>query len=238
MSPGLIPLDSPWLLALAALTPVLVVWTLGLFGRRRPDSDGAITTGNPLFHSPLPLRTEPLEKPLAKSARTMTLGEMQPWVTGLRHLPVEVAAPLLRHFSKVPDPSVQLYAQTLLQAGRERLQGVASRLEPAITAKDPRLCASLLETGLRLASPTLMAAGERHDALVQVKRQAEEILSRTAHTPRLLHVAARVFLEAGEPAHAARVLNLLPAGTPLRSSLEPLVDCALHQAANAAPPNA
>jgi hypothetical protein len=161
-------------------------------------------------------------------SRTQPVAELRDLALGLRYAPVEQAAPLLRHFMRSADPELALFGQSILQQGRELLQATCGQLQSHNDETDPRIAAAWLETSLRLASPALVAPGERHGCIEHLARRASDHLAACEHTPRLLTACARVFLAAGVPEKADAILSTLPDDSALRHALEPEVRFALN----------
>ncbi|MDB6120986.1 MAG: hypothetical protein JWO08_4767 [Verrucomicrobiaceae bacterium] len=203
------PPTAPLLtLAILALLPVLGTWLIVLVPSRKRQASG-ILLGNPLESAPLAPVVPPITKPLVHLSRSMSGSDMEGFILGLRHLPVELSAPLLSRFIKGNDPALQLYAQGILQQGREDLAGQFHRLQKQ-TPSDVRSAAWMLETGLRLAHPSLCSATERPGFLKHLVSLAAHRLQATADpSPLLLVNAAEVFLEAGMLEEADAALAVL-----------------------------
>lgn len=215
------------LLGLITLAPIFVAWALGLFASK-PEKKGVITTGNPLRAHGEVFEHDPVHESVLHLSRTENADELRGLALGLRHSPVAVAAPLLKHFMQSADPELALFSQSILQQGREKLQSTLNQLQNHHEPHDPRVAASLLETSLQLASPTLTAPGERDGRVQQIARKAGELLAACAHTPRLLAVCARVFLAAGDSEKAGSLVRSMPGDSELRRTLEPQVRFAQH----------
>lgn len=215
------------LLALIMLGPVLVAWAAGLFASPAQQMR-SIRIGNPLQDGVDAVDLDAAHGSVLHLSRTEPVPVLRDLALGLRHAPVEKAAPLLKHFMQSADPELALYAQSILQQGRERLQTGCGQLQNHHDHTDPRIAAALLESNLRLASPALTAEGERDSRLHQLAGKASELLGSCTHTPRLLAAGVRTFLAAGDPVRAASVLETLPADSALRHALEPEVRFALN----------
>lgn len=224
----ILPYFSEALLATLALVPVALAWGMGFFGSRTEESS-RITThcplGAPEEHSP----HDVLLTPLVHFSRTDRAEDQRTLALGLRQVRVEQAAPLLRHFMRSTDPELALFSQSTLQQGRELLQSRYNQLRTHAEPADPRIASALLETALRLASPSLVTPEERRTQLQQLSKKAHELLSTCPPTPRLLAASVRVFLASGEGAVAAESHARLPVGSPLHRSLATQVEAALHQ---------
>ncbi|MDB6140939.1 MAG: hypothetical protein JWO94_4011 [Verrucomicrobiaceae bacterium] len=224
------PLTPLIVLMLMALLPVAGTCLVALVPSRRREVSG-ITLGNPLECAPLAPVLPALAKPLVHLTRSLSGGDIGGYILGLRHLPVELGAPLLARFVNGNDPALQLYAQGILQQGRDDLSVQFHRLQKQPVA-EPRAAAWLLETGLRLANPSLCSPTERPGFLKHLVSLAAERLQGAAEpSPALLANAARVFLEAGllEEAHATAAL--LPHASPLSVPLAAAIAHARHQKA-------
>jgi hypothetical protein len=213
------------LVGLAAL-PVLFSWLIVVLPSKRREASGLIV-GNPLKAAPLAIVQPVLPQPLVAMSRQLSSTDMREFIVGMRHLPVERAAPLLTRYMRCDDPALQLYAQSLLAQGQERWQSQMTTLSRA-PADDARSSAWLLEAGLVLASPTLSSAAERSGMLRELAALARQRLQACEPSPMLLATAVEVFLEAGLTAEARATLNQLHASSPLRQKLEPPVAHAQH----------
>lgn len=215
------------LLFLMTLVPVLIAWTLGLFFSA-PENRGAVRVGNaPPFGADV-LEHDPAHDSVLRLSRIAPVAELRDLALGLRNVPVVQSAPLLRHFMQSADPELSLFAQSILQQGRERLQTTCSKLQNHHEQTDPRIVASFLETGLSLASRALAAPGEREARLLQLEKKSADHLAACEHTPRLLAACARVFLAAGHPEKAGLIVSGMPEDAALRHALEPEIRFALN----------
>ena len=221
------PPTAEILLTVITLVPLLVAWTLGFFSSP-PGNGGSIRVGNPLCCGAETFDHAPPHEPVLHLSRTETAQELRDLALGLRNAPVEQAAPLLKHFMQSPDPELALFAQSMLQQGRERLQTTYSRLQNHHHQDDPRIAASLLETGLRLASPALATPGEHEGRIQMLAEKAAAQLVSCEHTPRLRAACARVFLAAGAPEKADSIVSAMPEDSALRHALEPGIRFALN----------
>ena len=213
------------LLFLMTLVPVLVAWTLGLFFSA-PENRGAIRVGS--TSSTDYFEHDPAHDSVLRLSRIAPVADLRDLALGLRNVPVVQSAPLLRHFMQSADPELSLFAQSILQQGREQVQTTCSRLQNHHEQTDPRIVASFLETGLRLASPALAAPGEREARLLQLEKKSADHLAACEHTPRLLAACARVFLAAGHPEKAGLIVSGMPEDAALRHALEPEIRFALN----------
>ena len=227
MTDTLPALTSVGVLAVLALAPIVVSWLIVLVPSKRREACGLVA-GNPMEAAALAPHQPIVKKPLVSLSRELSTADMGGYMLGMRHLPVEQAAPLLARYVRCSDPALQLYAQSILAQGREKLQVQLVKLQRA-AEDDAQSAAWMLETGLALASPTLTGAAERPGFLRHLAELAAARLKTTASTPALLAQAVRVYLEAGRPEDAEPLLVRLPQGSPLRAELEPAVAHALHQ---------
>lgn len=213
------------LLLVLALLPGGIIWMMAVVPTRRVEAFG-IAVGNPIHQAP---QMDPpgIESPLIDLSRRYGNVEMEGLLLGMRHLPVEHTAPLLGRYVRCSDPALQLYAQSILAQGREKLQTTMARLEQ-LPSNDARVAAWLLETGLRLSQPTLTSPAERPALLQSLARIATERLGTCEHTPALLANAATILLAAGRAGDAQVLVSELPEDAPLRAQLEPAVTQALH----------
>jgi hypothetical protein len=213
------------LLLVITVVPVLVAWTLGL-SFSAPENRGAIRVGS--TSSADFFEHNPAHDSILRLSRIAPVAELRDLALGLRNVPVVQSAPLLRHFMQSADPELALFAQSILQQGREQLQTTSSLLQNHREQTDPRIVASFLETGLRLASPALAAPGEREARLLQLEKKSADHLAACEHTPRLLAACARVFLAAGHPDRAGLIVSGMPADSAVRHALEPEIRFALN----------
>jgi hypothetical protein len=210
-----------------AFLPVIFSWLIAIVPSRRREASGLII-GNPLLSAPLALAQPPLTKPLLALSRELTNADTTGYVLGMRHMPVEKTAALLARCVRSTDPALQLYAQSTLAEGRERLQSKFARYQRS-DPSDARCAAWALQAGMQLASPTLTGNTERPGLLSALSTLATQRLESCEHTPALLTAVAEVYLLAGKPDLAARVVSELPEGATLRLALDPAIRHAQHQ---------
>ncbi len=223
-----LPPSAPLLtLAILALLPVVGTWLIVLVPSRKRQASGIIL-GNPLATAPLAPVVPAISKPLIHLSRSMSGSDMEGFILGLRHLPVESSAPLLTRFVKGNDPALQLYAQGILQQGKEDLAAQFHRLQKQPPA-DMRSAAWVLETGLRLAHPSLCSATERPGFLKHLVSLAAQRLQGADPSPALLLNAAEVFLEADMLDEADAALAVLPGLAPAGHQLTARIAHARHQ---------
>lgn len=215
------------MLAILALLPVVGTWLVVLVPSRRREVSG-ITLGNPLASAPLAPVVPAITKPLVHLTRSMSGADLEGYILGLRHLPVERCAPLLSRFVKGDDPALQLYAQSILQHGREALASQFHQLQKQ-PPEDPRSATWLLETGLRLAHPSLCSATERPGFLKHLVTLTAQRLQAADPSPALLMTAAQVFLEAGMLDEAEATVAALPASCQPSKHLVSGIAHARHQ---------
>ncbi len=215
-----------FILALPVLLSVLVL----VVPTRRVEVS-AIISGNPLHEAPLAMQQAEVVPPLVQLCRMLDGREMESYVLGMRHLPVESVAPLLQRLVQGVDPALQLYAQSVRQQGLDRLQALYRQLEEA-PAEDSRRAAWLLQTGLRLAHPALSSTAEREIWLRRLVELTDARLRKARHDPALLSAAAEVYLAASMPEAAAALVPSLEVGSSLRADLYARCTHALHQRRN------
>ena len=203
--PSIAPIAT---LALLAILPLLGTWLIVLVPCRRRESSGLIV-GNPLEAVPLAPIATVVSKPLVHLIRSLSGNEIEGFILGLRHLPVEQSAPLLTRFVNGSDPALQLYAQGILQQSREELTAQFHKLQK-LPADEPRTATWLLETGLRLAHPSLCGPTERPGFIAHLVAIAAQRLHTSEPSPALLSKAAEVFLHAGLLDEAQAALDVLP----------------------------
>jgi hypothetical protein len=221
-------------LFLAVLLAPLVISVLILLVPSRRREEGGVQLGNPLSDAPLAEQSMLVTPPLVQLCRMLNGRELENYVLGLRHLPVESAAPLLQRLIQGVDPALQLYAQGVRQQGLDRLQAAFLELSQS-DPNDPRRAAWLLETGLRLAHPALSTPTERELQLARLAHEATARLAAGPTSPALVAAAAEVYLEAGRPGEAAALVPKLEAGSALRARLYARCTHALHQLRNSHP---
>lgn len=220
------------LFLLVLLLPVVLSVLVLLVPTRRAEESGIIC-GNPLHDAPLAKQENGMLPPLVQLCRMLDGRELESYVLGMRHLPVEAVAPLLQRLVQGVDPALQLYAQSVRQQGLDKLQSLYQQLLTA-PVDDPRKSAWLLETGLKLAHPSLSSLAERELWLSRLAELADARLTSARHDPALLAAAAEVYLAASRPESAAAIVPLLEAGSALRAGLYARSTHALHQRRNCA----
>ena len=194
-------------LAILAALPLLGTWLIVLVPSRRRESSGLVI-GNPLEAAPLPPIAPVVSRPLVHLIRSLSGSEIEGFILGLRHLPVEQSAPLLTRFVNGSEPALQLYAQGILQQSRESLTAQFHQLQK-LPADEPRTSTWLLEAGLRLAHPSLCGPTERPGFIAHLVAIAAQRLHATEPSPALLSKAAEVFLQAGLLDEAQAALDVL-----------------------------
>jgi hypothetical protein len=209
-----------------ALLPLLVAWVIAIIPSRRVEATGLLM-GNPLAEAPLAPLADVVPETLNHLSRALSAKDMEGFILGMRHLPVTATAPILRRYVRCSDPALQLYAQSILQEGRDRLQHTYQVLQHA-DEHDSRKAAWLLEIGLTLAHPALATQAERVGMLSHLAHFATTRLKTAPHEPMLIAQAARVFLAAGKVPAAQLLLQKLPAQSRLRQELEPSIAYELH----------
>ncbi|MBL9115432.1 MAG: hypothetical protein JNJ83_10540 [Verrucomicrobiaceae bacterium] len=213
--------------AAALLLPIAVAVVVMVVPGRRKEVSG-VKVGNPLADLPVAPRNEAEVMPLVHLCRQLTVQDMEGYILGLRHLPVERAAPVLERHVRGDDPALQLYSQAVLQDGKDQLLHRFQQLLQ-LPVTDSRAATWLLEAGLRLANPTLNTISEREVWLERLVALAKERLASAPPTPALLSAAVSVFNQAGMPEQGEVLLRALPAGSPLRETLERQTQHLLHQ---------
>lgn len=225
------PAASSLILFLLILAlPVVMAVVVLLVPSRRVEASG-IVCGNPLHEAPLARQETEMVPPLVQLCRMLDGRELEGYVLGMRHLPVEAVAPLLQRLVQGVDPALQLYAQSVRQQGLDNLQAQYQLLLKA-APDDSRKAAWLLETGLKLAHPSLSSIAEREMWLTRLADLADSRLSTARHDPALLATAAEVYLAASRPQSAAALVPLLEMGSTLRAKLYARSTHAIHQSRN------
>ena len=215
--------------ALLVLLPVMASWMIVLVPSRKREATG-ISLGNTLNTAPLAPAVPIVTHPLIHLSRSLSGTDIEGYILGLRHLPVEDGAPLLSRFVNGNDPALQLYAQGILQQGRDDLAARFHELL-ALSPEDPRAAAWLLETGLRLAHPSLCGATERPGFVKYLVSLAAHRLQVADPSPALLANAAQIFLEAKLIDEAATAMALLPKDCGTYSDLQSTIGYLRHQKA-------
>lgn len=213
-------------LFMLTLVPVAFVWLLSWIPSRY-QIGRRIREGNPLrdrHDDDTPIRTSSL----ASLCRTLPVAELGELAVGLRHLPVEQTAPVLRHLMRSADPELALYSQSILQQNREKLQHLASTQLTRPDYDDPRVIATELETSLTLASSGLVSQNERAGALSHLANRVREKLPKMEITPRIALIGTEIFLQARLPRLALPLLEKLDASGPHRIALERRVRFAIE----------
>ena len=207
------------ILSALSLVPLVIVLALGLAPRGQEKMRNW-RVGNPLHTAVLPVVRPAFVEPLVSQLRGMHGSEMNGYAVGLRHLPVEAAAPVLRYLQHCADPAVELYAQTVLQGGKDVLQSLCGRLQESSATCSQRGMCALLEVGLRLAHPALLPSSEKASWISRMEANAEQALARFSQpSVRLLAAMARVFMAARRLEHAAALIQRLPANSPVKQEL-------------------
>lgn len=214
-------------LVVLACLPALMSWLVAVVPSRRREASGLVL-GNPLHDAPSAASAAIVSEPLVTLSRTLPHRDFGAFVIGMKHLPLESAAPLLARYVRSDDPALQLYAQSILASGRDALQHRFTLLQKA-DSKDARSASWMIEIGLALFAPSLMGRAERAGAIHLLAAAAMERLKTCEHTPALVANALRVCLAAGKNEDAKRLLAELPADSRLHLELNPAVAHALHQ---------
>jgi hypothetical protein len=213
-------------LAVLALLPLLVAWLIAIVPVRRVSATGVLV-GNRLNGAPLAALVDVVPEPLVHLSLALSAKDIEGFILGMRHLPITETAPLLRRYVRCSDPALQLYAQSILQEGRDRLAHAYHLLQNT-DPTDARKAAWLLEVGLDLAHPSLATQAERPGLLNHLAHFAQQRLQTAPHDPMLISQAIRVFLAAGKAGYAQLLLKKLPPNSPFLKELTPSVACALH----------
>jgi hypothetical protein len=161
--------------------------------------------------------------PLLHLVRTRSDAELRSLVVGMRHMPLNGTAFILRRYQQSDDAGLQLYSQCILREKQERLQSAFARLLPLAVPASPALMASCIEAGLELAASPLTPGTERDSVLRKLLPVIEAARAPDVQHPRALFAAARYCLLTRETRQAEELRDRLPEGSPLRESLATLV---------------
>lgn len=213
-----------WLVLLCS--PPILIAVLFMLRSHRPPDTGTIRTGNPMLK---PRDVPPLQdavlQPLLHLTRTQSDADLRAIILGLRHMPLEETAFILRRYLHSTDPELQLYSQSILQEKQERLQSDFARfLKLAGDTRGPAHVASCIEAALDLVASPLTPGTERTAVLRKARPHVEFILTSGSAHPRSVFAAARLCLRVKDVDHAEELRARLPVASPLWDSLTSLVE--------------
>lgn len=217
--------ELPQLVWLALLcSPPLVIALVCALRRRTIPEAGDIRIGNPMFTpGMLPAHREAEVHPLLHLARTRSDAGLRALIVGMRHLPLNDTAFILRRYQKSDDAELQLYSQCILREKQERLQSAFARLLPLAVLASPGMMASCIEAGLELATSPLTPGAERDSVLRKLLPVIEASRNPDVKHPRTLFAGARYCLLTRETRQAEELRDRLPTDSPLRETLAALV---------------
>lgn len=212
------------LLSAMAFAPVLLVLLLRKLPRRTLDV-GEILLGNPmLLNDDASINEPPVGKPLIYLTRSLEESRLRELMLGLRFLPLEKTAPILKRYLHSGDAELQLYAQSIMQEGQERLQSRFAITHPLATADSPTNTASFIGAGLRLLDSPLTPDSEYPAIINKVLVPAERVLASSTEHPRLVFETGRFCVRTDRLEDASRMLSRLPKESPLHERLRKLLD--------------
>lgn len=212
------------LLAAMSFAPVVLVLLLGWLPRKTMDH-GDIEIGNPmLLNDDHSMNEPPIAEPLIHLTRALEESRLREVILGLRFLPIEKTASILKRYLHSNDAELQLYAQSIMQDGQEKLQGRFATTQPLAVPGSPANTASFIGAGLRLLDSPLTPDSEHLAIINKLLGPAEAVLaSDTAH-PRLAFETGRFCVRTDRLEDAARMLARLPKDSPLQVTLQRLLD--------------
>ena len=225
-----------WLLLLC-LPPVVFAVVLSVMPRQAHDY-GPMLTGNPLISTSkngIPAHVPAVTDPLLRLTRTQSDSGLRALVFGLRHLPINQTAPILRRYLHSYDPELQLFSQAVLQDKQDRLQREFARLTGPSGSDSPANLASSIEAGLSLMDSPLTPDSEHAGIFRKLYPKAEQVLRSDISHPRALFTTARYCLRTHQVSHAQELHDRLEPGCPLQQELARLIT---HQAYILHPPEA
>ena len=211
------------LLGALCFAPLVVVLLLG-FLPMRVREENVIVVGNPLLNDEDASATKHiLRKPLLHVMRVLSEDQLRELILGLRFLPVAQTAPFLKRYLGSSDAELQLYSQSILQNGQEKLQATFTQMQTLAMPESPANVASFLGAGLRLLASPLTPESEHASILQKMQKEALQALNPMVTHPRLVHEAACFFIRTKDFAAAYSLLSRLPAQSPLHESLNRLL---------------
>lgn len=208
---------------IGVLAPLLLIHLIARIPR--PASNlGGMQTGNPLLAS-ADARTsdETFTPSLLLLTRSQEPKDLRPVALGVRFMPVELTAPILKHCARSADTELQLYAQTVMADGQEKLQQSFLQLRERAALNAPTDIASFIKAGLRLLDSPLTPDSEHASLFKNLLPSAEVTLSRNEKHPRLVFEAARLFTRARRMDDAHVLRKRLSPGSPLHEELGGLI---------------
>ena len=160
--------------------------------------------------------------------RTQAASDLRSVALGLRFLPLKQAAHVLKRLAQSNDPELQLYSQTVLADGQEKLQQSFLRLRSLASGGAPSNAASFISAALHLLESPVTPDSERETIVKQTLPVAEQALNADTNHPRLIFESARLFANSSRITEAKVLHERLPARSPLHTELERLIT---HRAA-------
>ena len=219
-------LHSPIICALLigmSFAPMLLALVLGMLPERE-DNIGPIRIGNPLLKDEDGAINEPpIRQPLLSLTRVLEESRLREMILGLRFLPIAKTAPILKRYLHSTDAELQLYAQSIMQEGQEKLQGIFARLQPLATPASPANTASFIGAGLRLLDSSLTPESEHAAIIGRMSVSAAAVLGSDEKHSRLVVEAGRHFVRLHQFEEAGEMLARLPAKSPLHRTLRVLL---------------
>ncbi len=211
------------LLLALCLLPLALVLFLGFLPMRNGEKS-VILKGNPLLNNEDHSATRPVStKPLLHVMRVLSEDQLRKLILGLRFLPVAQTAPFLKRYLGSSDAELQLYSQSILQNGQEKLQATFTRMQELAVPESPANIASFIGAGLRLLASPLTPESEHAAILQKMQKAALLTLNPLVTHPRLVHEAACYFIRMKDFAAAHSLLSRLPTDCPLHETLNRLL---------------
>jgi hypothetical protein len=212
------------LLIAMSFAPVLLVVLLGRIPRRTVDH-GDIEIGNPiLLDDDRSINEPPVTTPLIHLTRLLEESRLSDMILGLRFLPIEKTSPILKRYLHSPDAELQLYAQSIMQDGQEKLQVRFATTQQLALPESPANTASFIGAGLRLLGSPLTPDSEHPAIINKLVGHVESILNSEATHPRLVFETGRFCVRTDRLEDAARMLARLPKESPMHETLQRLLD--------------
>lgn len=208
------------MLGAMSFAPVLLVLLLRKLPRRITDN-GDIQPGNPMLRDEdAAINEPPVMKPLIYLTRSLEEPRLRELILGLRFLPLEKTAPILLRYLHSGDAELQLYAQSIMQEGQDKLQTRFATTPPDSLPNT----ATFIGSGLRLLDSPLTPDSEHAAIIGKILGPAEKVLASDASHPRLVFETGRFCVRTDRLDDADRMARRLPEGSPLRATLQMLLD--------------
>jgi hypothetical protein len=213
-------LDSmPGILAALAIAPLVLVIVLGWLPWEMPYS-GRMLSGNALLeNNDADASTPSPSAPLVHLVRSSKLHELRSAALGQRFFPIARTAEFLKRCAGKEDVELQLYAQTVMADGQDKLQSVFLRLLPDALPDAPATSASFISAGMNLLDSPLTPDSERPSIIGKMLPVVDRLPGSGEIHPRLLFEGARLMVLLHRMIDAEKLHQRLPAGSPLYEKL-------------------